>query len=241
MPIIFGVALGGAVGASGRYAVDRYIEARSDAIFPWATFIVNLTGCLLIGVVAAALVDRHHLPEWVRIGLVVGVARLHDVLDLRAGSSGSTWWTLATSQPLLPTRRQAWPPGWRRSTSAPGWVVRSSPPGRQGIGTEASAFPCGANSTRCVVLRSRHSEDRRSRAADTGFDPADLLHSPARQHAGGVVHLGDQHDLPLDAGLSNLEAFGPTPSSPSAWSSSRCRPESSPTPSAGVCPTCSAR
>ena len=73
MPIIFGVALGGAVGASGRYAVDRYIEARSDAIFPWATFVVNLTGCLLIGLVAAALVDRHHLPEWVRIGLVVGV------------------------------------------------------------------------------------------------------------------------------------------------------------------------
>ncbi len=73
MPIIFGVALGGAVGASGRYAVDRYIEARSDAIFPWATFVVNLTGCLLIGLIAAALVDRHHLPAWVRIGLVVGV------------------------------------------------------------------------------------------------------------------------------------------------------------------------
>jgi CrcB protein len=73
MPIILGVALGGAVGASGRYAVDRYIEARSDAIFPWATFTVNVTGCLLIGFIAAALVDRHHLPAWVRIGLVVGV------------------------------------------------------------------------------------------------------------------------------------------------------------------------
>ena len=73
MPIIVGVALGGAIGASGRYALDRYIEARSDAIFPWATFTVNMTGCLFIGLVAAALVDRHHLPAWLRIGLVVGV------------------------------------------------------------------------------------------------------------------------------------------------------------------------
>ena len=73
MPIILGVALGGAIGASGRYTVDRYIEARSDAIFPWATFTVNMTGCVFIGLVAAALVDRHHLPAWLRIGLVVGV------------------------------------------------------------------------------------------------------------------------------------------------------------------------
>jgi CrcB protein len=73
MPVILGVALGGAIGASGRYAVDRYIEARSDAVFPWATFTVNVTGCLLIGLVAAALVDRHHFPAWMRIGLVVGV------------------------------------------------------------------------------------------------------------------------------------------------------------------------
>jgi CrcB protein len=73
MPIILGVALGGAIGASGRYALDRYIEARSDAIFPWATFTVNMTGCLFIGLVATALVDRHHLPAWLRIGLIVGV------------------------------------------------------------------------------------------------------------------------------------------------------------------------
>jgi CrcB protein len=73
MPIIVGVALGGAIGASGRYALDRFIEARSDAIFPWATFVVNVTGCLFIGIVAAALVDRHHLPAWLRIGVVVGI------------------------------------------------------------------------------------------------------------------------------------------------------------------------
>ena len=73
MPVIVGVALGGALGASARYLIDQAIEQRSFSIFPWATFTINVTGCFLIGVIAAALVDRHHLPAWIRIGLVVGV------------------------------------------------------------------------------------------------------------------------------------------------------------------------
>jgi len=73
MPVILGVALGGAVGASGRYALDRLIEQHSLSVFPWATFTVNVTGCLLIGVITEALVDRHHLPAWIRVGLVLGV------------------------------------------------------------------------------------------------------------------------------------------------------------------------
>ena len=73
MPVIVGVALGGALGASARYGLDRLIEHRSDAVFPWATFTVNLTGCLAIGLISATLIDRHHLPAWLRIGLVMGV------------------------------------------------------------------------------------------------------------------------------------------------------------------------
>jgi fluoride exporter len=73
MPVIVGVALGGALGASARYGLDRLIEARSSSSFPVSTFTINVTGCFLIGVVSAALVDRHHLPAWLRIGLVVGV------------------------------------------------------------------------------------------------------------------------------------------------------------------------
>ena len=73
MPVIVGVALGGALGASSRYALDHLIEQRSFSIFPWATFTINVTGCLLIGVISASLVDRHHLPAWIRVGLVMGV------------------------------------------------------------------------------------------------------------------------------------------------------------------------
>ena len=72
MPVIVGVALGGALGASARYGLDRLIERRSTAVFPWSTFTINLTGCFLMGLVTAALVDRHHLPAWLRVGIVVG-------------------------------------------------------------------------------------------------------------------------------------------------------------------------
>ena len=73
MPVFLAVAIGGAVGALARYGLDRVIERRSYSVFPWATFTINATGCLLIGAVIAALVDRHHTPEWLRLGLVVGV------------------------------------------------------------------------------------------------------------------------------------------------------------------------
>ena len=73
MPVIVGVALGGALGASARYGLDRLIEEHTESVFPWATFTINITGCLLIGVLTEQLVDRHHLPAWIRVGIVVGV------------------------------------------------------------------------------------------------------------------------------------------------------------------------
>ena len=73
MPVYLAVALGGAVGSLARYSLDRVIERRSFAVFPWSTFTINVTGCLLIGAVVAALVDRHHTPAWLRLGLVMGV------------------------------------------------------------------------------------------------------------------------------------------------------------------------
>jgi CrcB protein len=73
MPVFLAVAIGGAVGASSRYGLDRLIERRSFAVFPWSTFTINVSGCFLIGLVIAALVDRQEAPAWVRVGLVVGV------------------------------------------------------------------------------------------------------------------------------------------------------------------------
>lgn len=73
MPIAAAVALGGALGALARYGLDRLIERRSFSVFPWSTFMINISGCLVIGVLIAALVDRHHTPLWLRTGVIVGL------------------------------------------------------------------------------------------------------------------------------------------------------------------------
>jgi CrcB protein len=73
MPVVLGVALGGALGATARYGTDRLIEHTLGGLFPWSTFLINVSGCFAIGVFTAAFVDRHHLPAWLRIGIVMGV------------------------------------------------------------------------------------------------------------------------------------------------------------------------
>jgi len=73
MPVQLAVAIGGALGALGRYLVDRFIEAREVGVFPWSTFTINVSGCFVVGVLIAAIVDRRHAPAWLRLGLVMGV------------------------------------------------------------------------------------------------------------------------------------------------------------------------
>jgi fluoride exporter len=66
------VAAFGAAGALTRYGLDRFIEHRLLAVFPWSTFAINMTGSFVAGVAVAQLVDRHDAPAWVRTGVVVG-------------------------------------------------------------------------------------------------------------------------------------------------------------------------
>ena len=73
MPVVLGVALGGAIGATARYGADRLIERTVGGLFPWSTFAINVSGCFLIGLCTAVFVERHHLPAWLRIGIVMGV------------------------------------------------------------------------------------------------------------------------------------------------------------------------
>jgi fluoride exporter len=46
------VALGAAVGAPLRYLVDRAVQSRHGSVFPWGTFVVNVAGSLVLGVLA---------------------------------------------------------------------------------------------------------------------------------------------------------------------------------------------
>ena len=67
------IGLGGALGANARYLIGRWMLDRSGEGFPSGTLAVNLTGCLLIGVVMAVLTERGVTnPAW-RLFLVVGI------------------------------------------------------------------------------------------------------------------------------------------------------------------------
>lgn len=66
------VALGGALGALARWAVGEALPA-SPAGWPWPTLAVNLTGCLLIGVLLAVLLERFRTATLLRPFLATGV------------------------------------------------------------------------------------------------------------------------------------------------------------------------
>lgn len=61
------VAVGGAVGASARWGVGELVPTDTGR-FPWATFTVNVVGCLLIGLAARRL--TRGTDQWA--GIVVG-------------------------------------------------------------------------------------------------------------------------------------------------------------------------
>lgn len=58
------IALGGALGAIARYQLAIVVQSRVPIGFPWGTFIVNVTGCLAMGVAATLLDDFLVHPNW---------------------------------------------------------------------------------------------------------------------------------------------------------------------------------
>lgn len=64
MIALLGVAVAGAVGAPARFALDQWVSSRTEGSFPWGTFLVNLTGAFILGLVSGlALYDGlGHLP-----------------------------------------------------------------------------------------------------------------------------------------------------------------------------------
>ncbi|MGV3518691.1 fluoride efflux transporter CrcB [Luteitalea sp.] len=65
------VALGGALGAVARATVSTTMQARWPSTLPWGTIVVNVVGCLALGLLAGALDSRPHLnPAWRTFGAV---------------------------------------------------------------------------------------------------------------------------------------------------------------------------
>ena len=68
------VGAGGLIGAVGRYLVGTWAQGLvGSSSFPLGTLVVNVVGCLLIGILAGLAETREVLGEQVRVFLVVGV------------------------------------------------------------------------------------------------------------------------------------------------------------------------
>lgn len=61
----FYIAIGGALGAIARFWVESAVANRLGTKFPYGTFIVNITACVLLGFSITFLASRTNLnPAW---------------------------------------------------------------------------------------------------------------------------------------------------------------------------------
>lgn len=66
------VGFGSMAGGIARYLLSMWIKQILPAIFPWGTFIVNMSGCLIIGLLSGWLSSLPLLPVHHRLLFVIG-------------------------------------------------------------------------------------------------------------------------------------------------------------------------
>jgi len=69
------VAAGGFLGGVGRFWLSGAIDRRTAETFPWGTLVVNVTGAVVIGILAGLMLDRGtHMPGQISAwaGLIAG-------------------------------------------------------------------------------------------------------------------------------------------------------------------------
>ncbi|MBZ4321544.1 fluoride efflux transporter FluC [Streptomyces huiliensis] len=71
-PVVAAVSLGGGLGAAARYGAGL-LWPTPDGAFPWTTFLVNATGCALIGVLLVTIAERGSPHRLLRPFLGTGV------------------------------------------------------------------------------------------------------------------------------------------------------------------------
>jgi CrcB protein len=65
--IIFGIA-----GTLTRYWMQGLVQQRTGSTFPYGTLVVNLSGCLFLGLIAQYALTHIQIPADWRIGITIG-------------------------------------------------------------------------------------------------------------------------------------------------------------------------
>ena len=71
MKNIICVALGGAVGSVLRYILSKIVSNCADSPFPWGTFVVNVIGCFIMGVLLG-IAAKNNISAELKCLLLVG-------------------------------------------------------------------------------------------------------------------------------------------------------------------------
>lgn len=58
MILALAVGLAASAGAICRYLLDQFVQHQHDQTFPWGTFVINISGSLLLGVITGSAI--HH-------------------------------------------------------------------------------------------------------------------------------------------------------------------------------------
>lgn len=67
------IFLGSGAGGLARYACAGWTQRWANGAFPLGTLVVNVSGCLLVGFLAAALGGRMLVREEYRVALLIGL------------------------------------------------------------------------------------------------------------------------------------------------------------------------
>ena len=69
--ILAGLVVAGAVGAPARYLLDGFVEDHTEGAFPWGTFVINVSGSFLLGLITGWSL-YHSFPSTPKVWLGTG-------------------------------------------------------------------------------------------------------------------------------------------------------------------------
>jgi CrcB protein len=66
------IAAAGALGAVSRHQLESFVNRHWGDVFPWGTFVVNVSGSFALGVLVGLFAHRLGVPLWLQAAATVG-------------------------------------------------------------------------------------------------------------------------------------------------------------------------
>jgi CrcB protein len=66
------IAAAGALGAASRHLLESFVNRHWGDVFPWGTFVVNVSGSFVLGALVGVFSHRLGVPFWLQAAATVG-------------------------------------------------------------------------------------------------------------------------------------------------------------------------